>query len=436
MKSIKKLFSRAAEGQFAKDTLLLTVGTVIAQLIPLLASLALARLFDENDFGRFSVFMSAMSIITVVIALKYEMAIIPAKNKSTAVNVMVLSFLLSLAMGVLCLLVLFIAKTPLLKMLELEEFPYLLFLLPCSAIFYEIYTCFNEWCVRNRSFKQLSVSKIFNTLFIAVTSIILGLFGIKAVGLLYGQLIGQLLIVVYVLISFFYRDKNELKRVSKRRLQTVLVKNRSYPAYLIPSQLLNTFFGQLPVLLITASFGVGIVGFFSFAIRILSTPVTMIATAIGDVFRKRIQADRDTIGNSKVLFLKLLVVLFVIGAVGFLILGIFAPFLFKLVFGERWYVSGVYVQFLVVGEFINFVASPFTGVYYIYNKKHVLLIWQIVYSVLTFLSIFLGCVVFKDIYITLLLYCVARVLINLLSLVLTFSIAKKGIGNKTVVQPI
>ena len=74
-------------------------GTVIAQVIGLLITPILTRLYAADAFGEMALFMSISSIIGVVACLKYELAIVIPKEDDEAVAVLSVSFLSVLAVS-------------------------------------------------------------------------------------------------------------------------------------------------------------------------------------------------------------------------------------------------------------------------------------------------------------------------------------------------
>ena len=70
--------------EVVKSISLLTSGTILAQLIPLIAAPFIARLFDATEFGEFAAIMAIVKIVTVVINGRYELAIVLPKSQRDA----------------------------------------------------------------------------------------------------------------------------------------------------------------------------------------------------------------------------------------------------------------------------------------------------------------------------------------------------------------
>ena len=84
---------------FATDVLKLVTGTTFAQIIAILASPLLTRLYGPEAFGFLALFTSITSIIGVIACMRYEMAIMLPKTDEEAAN---LPALCLLSVAVVC----------------------------------------------------------------------------------------------------------------------------------------------------------------------------------------------------------------------------------------------------------------------------------------------------------------------------------------------
>ena len=117
------------KSEFTRNVLTLMTGTAIAQAIPIIVSPILTRLYSPEDFGRLALFISIVSIMSVLATGKYELAIILPKKNSTAYQLVSLSVMLSLVVSVLYILFLIVSRMH-------YSFDIIYYLLPVSAFFY------------------------------------------------------------------------------------------------------------------------------------------------------------------------------------------------------------------------------------------------------------------------------------------------------------
>jgi O-antigen/teichoic acid export membrane protein len=126
--------------------------------------------------------------------------------------------------------------------------------------------------------------------------------------------------------------------------------------------------------------GTQIVGFFIFAQRILLLPMSIIGNNIKQVFipkvNKAIQEgtiDRITWD----IYQSLLDVIIV----PILLLIIIGPELFSISFGKEWDTAGIYLQWLAIYIFFQFISSPLSSIIVVKNKQNIDLIFQIIFFI-------------------------------------------------------
>ena len=84
-------------GESGKHILTLGAGTLVAQLIPVLASVVLARIYSADAYGDWGIFLSVVSLLAVAATGQYELAIVRPESEKDAEMVMRLCFLIVLS---------------------------------------------------------------------------------------------------------------------------------------------------------------------------------------------------------------------------------------------------------------------------------------------------------------------------------------------------
>jgi len=74
----------ARPSAFGVDVLTLVTGTTIAQIITVLASPVITRLYGPETFGILALFTSITSIIAVIACMRYELAIMLPESDGEA----------------------------------------------------------------------------------------------------------------------------------------------------------------------------------------------------------------------------------------------------------------------------------------------------------------------------------------------------------------
>ncbi|WP_292521939.1 hypothetical protein [Methanoculleus sp.] len=103
---------------FATDVLKLVTGTTFAQIIAVLASPLLTRLYGPEAFGFLAIFTSITGILGVIACLRYEMAIMLPKTNEEAANLLDLCLLCVAVVSALTVPALYFGGDALLSLLR------------------------------------------------------------------------------------------------------------------------------------------------------------------------------------------------------------------------------------------------------------------------------------------------------------------------------
>src|SRR5690606_9911553 len=107
-----------------------------------------------------------------------------------------------------------------------------------------------------------------------------------------------------------------------------------------PAVFLETASAQLPVVVITMLFGASAVGMFALAQRVIRLPIIVISASFGEVFRQAASQAYATKGDARPIFIKSLKRLALLSFFPFVMLFIFSPLMFSIVFGPDWRPAG------------------------------------------------------------------------------------------------
>ena len=92
--------------KFIGNTAILTIGTVIAQILQLIFYPVLSRLYTPSDFGVLATVISFTSVLGVIATGKFDSAILIAPSKQVAANLVALIIILSSIILTLSLIIL------------------------------------------------------------------------------------------------------------------------------------------------------------------------------------------------------------------------------------------------------------------------------------------------------------------------------------------
>ena len=78
------------KSKFSLNIMTLMLGTTVAQAIPIIISPILTRIYSPEEFGLLILFMSIVSILSVIVSLRYERAIIQPLDDEDAISLVVI----------------------------------------------------------------------------------------------------------------------------------------------------------------------------------------------------------------------------------------------------------------------------------------------------------------------------------------------------------
>ena len=390
------------KSEIKKQLLTLSIGTTIAQILPLLFYPVLGRIYSPESFGVLATISSIVSVLVVISTGKYEQAILIAKSKIDVAGLIILSLGISFCFSIICFIIFVFSADYICIIFNEPSLKMWLRIIPFIALFITVYNCYNEWCVKNAYFFKLSVNKITNANTTIVSKLAYG-FGKLNDGLVWGELTGRFLTAI-ICISFFWKyDNKSFRQISFSYIRQLFVKYIDFPKYTMPDQLLNTFGTILPVLFFSAYFGSKELGYYAMMQNILAIPAVFIGQAIMDIFRKRASIEVNITGNCHVIFMKALRVLTI---VSFSVLVIFIfplPHIFEIVLGNEWIVAGEFAQIYAPAAAIGFICNSLSGIWIVKEKMKYRFYWQLYYFGIITISLLIGCLLLKNIKLSLVL---------------------------------
>ncbi|MBD7960321.1 oligosaccharide flippase family protein [Comamonas sp. Sa2CVA6] len=362
----------------------------MAQAIPIAISPILTRLYSPEEFGRFALYMAVALIASVLVTGRYELAILLPRQDRDALHIAALAMALSIAISAVLLLVVLFLAQPIAVLLGDAALAPWLYWVPASTLLLGLYQSLNYWSNRKAQYKRLAISRTVQSGSAALAQLGSGYAGSGAVGLVGGQITGQVL-ATSVLARLIWREDHGLIRTLRPLRSVALAKKYiNFPKYLIVAHGFNTASGQMPVLLLSALFNTTAAGFFTLTQRVMAAPMALVAGALGDVFRQEASQAYMRQGQCKAIYQKTFKRLLLISIVPFTIFFFVAPALFAWMFGEQWRVAGEYAQILTPMAFLQFITSPLSSMFMLAEKQKIDLLWQICLLVLVVASFFSG----------------------------------------------
>jgi O-antigen/teichoic acid export membrane protein len=338
-------------------------GSALGQAIAFLMLPLIARIYDVDIVGRVATILAAVGILSLVVCLQYDQAIIVAVDA----DLPYLLLLSSLVAVIVCVLLLGgIVVLELSVSIPGGGHPLASlganWTLPLLLLTYALFSLLTNLSLRRNKLSQVSTGRIIYYGGTSVLQVVSGyLFGPKESVFLLAQVVGSLVAVIYLLPyrsipRFLAREPgvqatwSNMRRVGKTYV--------NFPKYQMGAAFANAVSVYLPVWFLRIAFSDAWAGWFYMAWRLLASPMTLVSQAIGQVFyRDSAERERDSIDQGR--FLEDIVFgLLRVGLLPCVALGILAPYLVRAFLGAKWLPVSAIVQLLLVGMVVVFFTSP------------------------------------------------------------------------------
>lgn len=377
----RKIFSLFGT-EFSKNIFKVFSGSSIAYFIGFISLPFLTRIYSTDDFGNYQLLFSVILLFSSISSLKYEIAIVLPKYEEEADRVTALSFLSILFTTVLFGTILFTASETILTLLNavvLKDYiPYLIF----GIFFNGIYLALQYVFIRYKEYGTLSKNRILETSVNVVLSIFLGILNFNFAGLFYSKIIS---LGSASSIIIFRQRLIRLLKLKFSELKTTAKKYSKFPAINTPTVLINSLSMELPVFMMSSFFSLEVVGLFALSRRVLNLPLSLIGKSFSQVY---IQSAAEAYHKGSLelmsVYKSTVKKLALIGILP-VIVSVFAPYFFEIVFGSEWREAGVYLQLMTFWLYFQFINSPISMTFSIVNKQELALILNSVSLVLRFI---------------------------------------------------
>jgi len=421
--------------EFFRNVATLISGTTLAQAFSVIIYLVLSRIYTEEDFGVFGLYMNILNITIIFSTAKYELAILLPKSDRESVNLLGLSGLISVGVSLVLLLLVVIFNDVLCSWLGSDEVSPWLYLVPLSTLLVGLFQAFRNYSNKEKRYRLIAGANIGQSLGNSLVKLGLGLVIVGSAGLIFGVVFGQLAGFMVFLAVHLRTNRSKVSWIRLSEMRRLGRQYSLFPKYNMWQGLINNLSGALPVFIFSSFFSTAIAGFYTFGYMILYRPVSLVASAFYQVMFQRFvekQHLETPILQEVRLFIRRTIQILLIP---FILTGIFAPAIFGFLFGENWIEAGRYAQIILPWIFMVSLVMPLSFIPDMYRKQRVAMIIDGVKLLVRFSGLVVG-VVMENVYIALALYSLTSTLLILYSLLWYIRLVKKNIPEKTVSAPI
>ena len=361
-----------------KDILVVFSGSLVAQVITILALPLLTRLYSPESYGIFSSVLVVSSLLLVMSMGRYEQALIQQKKKKRRVEI----FISSLAILITFTILLYFVTNTL-------NSAYIIYRsLPLIVFFYGLNVLLEKKVNSEGGFKILSQQKLIKTVVEISVASLFSIYYESYYGLILGVVFG---LVTSSLFMLYYSDRVEINEFKMSEAKITLKKYLDFPKFNLPHALINSGMSYLPIIAIPFFFDVEFLGYYALAMKLIQTPFSLISSAIYNVVAPKIARDcYSSSGELSTLVFILFGQIILVLTTLFMLVALPGEEIFLFIFDDRWLISYNFMIIMLPWVLVTFIAMPFSCVTNIFLKQKKAFIIEIFVSIIKLAAIAIG----------------------------------------------
>ncbi|HFN9411386.1 TPA: type 8 capsular polysaccharide synthesis protein Cap8K [Staphylococcus aureus] len=358
--------------KFIGDSFLMILSSGIAQVILIITTPIITRLYSPTEFGEFTIFSNIAMILIPIINARYDLLIVNTKNDRSANILSQISFLISLL--ILLILIPIFAISAWLYPNFILDFIFIIIML----FLVSLTNIFTNYLNKERKYKVLSLINVFRAGSMALLQIIFGLLALGSLGLIIGFSLSYIAGITLGYKTFkkhfnIVRDKEETK--------ALFLENKNQLVYSTPSILLNSLSFSVVVFFIGILYTNTEVGIYGMAIRVLGIPVTIISLGLSKIFMQQANDYYIEHGNFRNLLLKFSSILVIVSIILYVPLYLFSEELVNILLGHSWIDAITVIKIVIPLFVIRLIVSAVSLSVIVLQKQQLELILQALFLI-------------------------------------------------------
>lgn len=326
---------------------LLVFGNAAPSLIALAALPILTRLYTPDAIGQWALFQAALFVPTILSTLRYELAVVVAKEEPEADAVTGLVTCLALASGAVAAGLVGICE--LLGWLPIGGFDFVnLQCLAAAFLFSGILNVGSAICLRSGTFGLLSAARLAQ----AVVGVALPIVSFSWLPSSTSLILGTTAGLLFGALFFMGSVLGSLRRLTGKerafaQVISALKANRGFASFGLPYALVTQTFAFGVTSLLAATKGVYLLGQFNLMSRTLMAPASIVTVSIGQYVARPLAMRDQTEDVGKSLF-DLMALLLAASLPLAVLATLYGQPIFTMIFGSGWSQAGLYAEWAAV----------------------------------------------------------------------------------------
>lgn len=359
-----------------KNISMLASASAVAQFVTLLSLPVLSRLFNDEAFGIFQIYVSTLNFILMFSALRYEMAILAADTKFRYKNLVRLAFRLILLVCGISICFSIVVAPYIVNSYQYGEF--ILYFVPLMTLIGGIFYSVSHIVIREREYKLSAESKMLQAISYVLAAFLFARFGWVIIGLVVADLVSRLLSALWLTWRLPQISRMLSKSINWTHARLVAYRYRDYPTFALPGSSLSALLGIVVPFTFFAMYDLSVAGQYALVERFVLLPIGVVVAAAGQVFTGDFSEQvRTKGGNLNGTFRRVILSAFLVGLAPALLLFFAGPTVVPFVFGSQWSLAGEICSIAAPIALTRLVAGPVHMAIVACDRQGLQLTWEV-----------------------------------------------------------
>lgn len=383
--------SKLLKNKSVRNITVVAAGTAGAQVLNVAFTPLITRLYGPEAFGVLGTFLAILAVVTPLASLTYPIAIVLPKHHREAARIAASSVVIAVVTSVLTALALWLFKSPIVELFDLQTVEPYLFLLPLSMFFAALVAVAHNWIIRRKLFKVSARVAVVQALLANLAKVGIGLVSPVAATLIVVSTAATF--VHSIMLWLGIRRQPSAVEASAEPVATareLLLRHSDFPLFRTPQIVVNSIGQSLPVLMIASLFGPAAAGLYALPKSVLGMPSLLIGKSVADVFYPQFVENVRDGKNAHRILLRACSSLAAAGALVYSPVVLLGPWLFGFVFGKQWYEAGEYAQWMALWFVAILASRPVVAAIPVLSLQGMFLFFEVGTLALRALAIYAG----------------------------------------------
>jgi O-antigen/teichoic acid export membrane protein len=364
-KELRKEVSKLqTKGSFAQNVSIVFSGNIVNFGLQVILTPIISRIFGPEAYGQYAYYSLVITNIAFFASLAFPSVYVIPKSRLEyfALGKFVICSVLGLT-GISVIAFTIFNESSWLQGVEIHFLTVPLIVL--VIVFQSLNGVLNTWNVRSKLFKKNTVGATSGTFAAKSSTILIGLYLTSSgSGLLFGDFIKSI-------TEFILQTSRKVKLLFFRffissnwhDVKSAFRKNIKVPKYIYTAQIINKVAADIPIWVIGLVYNQVFLGYYVFAVSIMSIPKNLVSLSIRPVFIQKTtelyHKDSSLVGP----FLERIIIFtFILTFIPISILFVWAPLIFEIVFGSDWIIAGEVATVMGFYYLLNTIGESLSGI--------------------------------------------------------------------------